>query len=55
MNARLRAMTESDLPRVLSWRNAEDVRKNMYTSHIITEPEHRAWWASSSQTRHLGC
>ncbi|HEX7074286.1 MAG TPA: UDP-4-amino-4,6-dideoxy-N-acetyl-beta-L-altrosamine N-acetyltransferase [Hyphomicrobiaceae bacterium] len=37
-------MVENDLPLVLSWRNAEDVRKNMYTSHIITEQEHRSWW-----------
>lgn len=44
MNAGLRTMLESDLPLVLSWRNAEDVRKNMYTSHIISEEEHRVWW-----------
>jgi len=37
-------MSESDLPLVLSWRNAEDVRKNMYTTQVITEQEHRAWW-----------
>lgn len=46
MNSRLRAMIEDDLPLVLSWRNAEDVRKNMYTSHIITEQEHRSWWGT---------
>lgn len=46
MNSKLRAMTESDLSLVLSWRNAEDVRKNMYTNHIITEQEHLSWWAS---------
>lgn len=45
MKSNLRAMVENDLALVLSWRNAEDVRKNMYTSHIITEQEHRSWWS----------
>lgn len=44
MSAVLREMTEDDLPLVLSWRNREDVRQNMYTFHLISEAEHRDWW-----------
>lgn len=44
MISRLRDMVEDDLPLVLSWRNAEDVRTNMYTNHLISIDEHRRWW-----------
>lgn len=49
MDSKLRQMTESDLPMVLSWRNADDVRKNMYTNHLITPDEHHSWWKSQSK------
>ena len=40
----LRQMTESDLPTILGWRNHPDVRKNMYTQHVISWDEHAAWF-----------
>ena len=40
----LRPMQDSDLKMVLSWRNAPDVRKNMYTQQEITLASHRQWW-----------
>lgn len=51
----LREMTEADLPSVLSWRNADHVRRFMFTDAIITEAEHLAWWERTSAddaTRH---
>lgn len=42
---RLRPITEGDLKKVLEWRNSQRVRANMYTDHIITVEEHRAWFA----------
>jgi UDP-4-amino-4,6-dideoxy-N-acetyl-beta-L-altrosamine N-acetyltransferase len=44
MSSSLRQICAEDLPLVLSWRNAVDVRNNMYTNHVITEAEHRSWW-----------
>jgi UDP-4-amino-4,6-dideoxy-N-acetyl-beta-L-altrosamine N-acetyltransferase len=41
----LRPMQESDLSQVLAWRNHPDVRKNMYTQHVISAEEHAAWFA----------
>ena len=40
----LRAVEERDLELLLSWRNSERIRANMYTSHLIGEAEHRAWF-----------
>jgi len=40
----LRPLTEADLPIVLAWRNAPEVRRNMFTGHEISEAEHRAWF-----------
>ena len=44
----LRLMTESDLERVLQWRNHMDVRRYMYTTHKIRMEEHRKWFAGAS-------
>lgn len=44
----LRPMAEADLPLVLEWRNLEGVRKNMYTSHVISPEEHRNWWLAQN-------
>jgi hypothetical protein len=44
MSSGLRPMREADLDMVRRWRNAPDVRKNMYTTHEISPEEHRAWW-----------
>ena len=37
-------LTKNDLNMVLNWRNAPDVRINMYTSHEITLEEHLLWF-----------
>lgn len=43
---------------VLAWRNAEWIRANMYTDHIISIDEHRAWFAReqvNDSSAHLIC
>lgn len=42
----LRAIRQDELERVLSWRNAESVRRNMYSRHVISSAEHLEWWNS---------
>lgn len=44
----LRPMTESDLAQVLQWRNHLEVRRYMYTTHIISLEEHRKWFINAS-------
>jgi UDP-4-amino-4,6-dideoxy-N-acetyl-beta-L-altrosamine N-acetyltransferase len=44
MKQPLRPLRENDLAMVLRWRNAPEVRKNMYSSEIISEEEHAEWW-----------
>lgn len=41
---KLRPMKEDDLLKVLGWRNAPEVRRNMYSSHEITVDEHFQWF-----------
>lgn len=41
----LRKLTEADLSLTLFWRNALEVRQNMYSVHEISEMEHRAWFS----------
>lgn len=48
MKTFLRPMTEADLPQVLNWRNHEEVRRFMYTNHVITPDEHADWYARAS-------
>jgi UDP-4-amino-4,6-dideoxy-N-acetyl-beta-L-altrosamine N-acetyltransferase len=48
----LREVEERDLELLLSWRNSERIRANMYTSHLITEAEHRAWFERLTRERH---
>ncbi|TCS83308.1 UDP-4-amino-4,6-dideoxy-N-acetyl-beta-L-altrosamine N-acetyltransferase [Tepidibacillus fermentans] len=43
-NYKLRPIEEEDLEMVLNWRNSERIRMNMYTDHLITMEEHRAWF-----------
>ena len=45
----LRAVEERDLELLLSWRNSERIRANMYTSHLISPAEHRAWFERLSR------
>lgn len=43
---KLRNIRDAELKLMLSWRNAPNVRKNMYTRHEISLDEHLLWWAS---------
>jgi len=50
----LRPMGEADLDDVLCWRNADPVRRRMYSEQPISAEEHAAWWLrarSDPQTR----
>lgn len=40
----LRFLVEEDLPAVLAWRNAPEIRQSMFSAHVISEAEHRAWF-----------
>jgi UDP-4-amino-4,6-dideoxy-N-acetyl-beta-L-altrosamine N-acetyltransferase len=40
----LRHVEERDLEKLLSWRNSNRIRANMFTDHIITVNEHHAWF-----------
>ncbi len=44
---RLRPMTSQDLEQVLAWRNHPDVRRFMYTTHLISLEEHARWFERS--------
>jgi UDP-4-amino-4,6-dideoxy-N-acetyl-beta-L-altrosamine N-acetyltransferase len=46
----LRAIRDNEIELIRGWRNAPNVRVNMYTRHEIGADEHRAWW-SAVQTR----
>ncbi|MEY0737796.1 UDP-4-amino-4,6-dideoxy-N-acetyl-beta-L-altrosamine N-acetyltransferase [Providencia stuartii] len=43
-NIELVPLEQKNLEMILSWRNAPEVRKNMYTSHEITQKEHESWF-----------
>lgn len=52
----LRALSDSDLPLVLQWRNSERIRANMYTDHLISAEEHAAWYLKAKddpRSRHF--
>lgn len=51
----VRPMVDSDLERVLAWRNHPEVRRYMYTQHQITLEEHSRWFERATQdpSRHL--
>ena len=42
---RLRLLEEADLPRTLAWRNQDHIRKWFFNSDVITEDQHRGWFA----------
>ena len=48
-------MTRADIESVLAWRNHEEVRRFMYTQHVISKDEHSRWFdrASIDPKRHL--
>lgn len=41
----LRPLAEDDLSMIREWRNHPSVRANMFSSGLISETEHRAWFA----------
>ncbi len=41
----LRKIIDADKHMILAWRNDDRVRQHMYTTHIIGEAEHDAWFA----------
>lgn len=45
----LRDICDNELNLMRSWRNAPEVRANMYTQHEISDAEHFAWWARTRQ------
>lgn len=46
---KLREIMQEELGLMLSWRNAPNVRANMYTRHEISLDEHLSWWARTQQ------
>ena len=46
----LTPLTEGELDLILPWRNAPEVRRNMYTQHEISPAEHRAWFERMRRT-----
>lgn len=47
----LRPIELSDLEKILSWRNDPEVRRYMYTQHVITLEEHRNWFERIANDR----
>lgn len=45
----IRPMVHADLSLVLSWRNHQDVRRNMFSQHEITLKEHQEWFEKTCQ------
>jgi UDP-4-amino-4,6-dideoxy-N-acetyl-beta-L-altrosamine N-acetyltransferase len=43
-NYNLRFLKKDDLDMLLTWRNSDHIRANMYTDHIISKEEHRQWF-----------
>ncbi|MBD1835587.1 UDP-4-amino-4,6-dideoxy-N-acetyl-beta-L-altrosamine N-acetyltransferase [Cyanobacteria bacterium FACHB-472] len=54
-DCRLRPIAESDLEKVLAWRNSERIRANMFTDHIIALDEHQAWFKRIQQESPVEC
>lgn len=46
---KIREIKPEELELMLSWRNAPNVRANMYTRHEISLDEHLAWWTRTRQ------
>ncbi|MFZ5957318.1 UDP-4-amino-4,6-dideoxy-N-acetyl-beta-L-altrosamine N-acetyltransferase [Pseudomonas knackmussii] len=44
----IRRLTEADLPLLLSWRNAPEVRRYMFNQHQIQLAEHIQWFARAN-------
>jgi UDP-4-amino-4,6-dideoxy-N-acetyl-beta-L-altrosamine N-acetyltransferase len=52
---RLRTIQEADLDKLLEWRNSDNVRTYMYTDHIISMEEHRAWYTNLKAVHNSQC
>ena len=49
----LRPIRDDELELMRCWRNAPEVRANMYTRHEIGAAEHGAWWARVVQRQDM--
>ncbi|HEY3695199.1 UDP-4-amino-4,6-dideoxy-N-acetyl-beta-L-altrosamine N-acetyltransferase [Phenylobacterium sp.] len=47
VDIRLRRLEAADSGRVLAWRNLPEIRRWMYTDHLISQPEHDRWFAGA--------
>ena len=47
VDVRLRRLGAGDSDRVLAWRNLPEIRRWMYTDHVISKDEHDRWFASA--------
>jgi UDP-4-amino-4,6-dideoxy-N-acetyl-beta-L-altrosamine N-acetyltransferase len=45
---KIRDIKPSELELMLDWRNAPQVRRNMYNQHIIGLSEHLIWWRNTA-------
>lgn len=50
LNSRIRPIQATDLELVLAWRNADRIRKWMYTDRLITWAEHVGWFERLQQS-----
>jgi UDP-4-amino-4,6-dideoxy-N-acetyl-beta-L-altrosamine N-acetyltransferase len=46
-NFSIRLIDQNDKELILSWRNSERVRCNMYSDHLITQKEHDTWFSKA--------
>ncbi|HET9159675.1 MAG TPA: UDP-4-amino-4,6-dideoxy-N-acetyl-beta-L-altrosamine N-acetyltransferase [Caulobacteraceae bacterium] len=46
MGVTLRRLRPEDKDRLLAWRNSPEVAPYMYSDHVISGPEHEAWFAA---------
>jgi len=51
---RTRFIESSDLDRVLTWRNSECIRQNMFSNHLISREEHQHWFKSLNKGQRIG-
>jgi UDP-4-amino-4,6-dideoxy-N-acetyl-beta-L-altrosamine N-acetyltransferase len=47
VDVRLRRLEAGDSDRVLDWRNLPEIRRWMYTDHVISKEEHDRWFAGA--------
>ena len=47
----LRPLNSDDLDLVLKWRNSPEIRKVMFSDHVISLAEHQRWFAGTQRNR----